>query len=588
MLISSTSFLLVVVVEVVAAMPEWIALPRMEWNLETEPTRTTVTAVLLLLLCVYFYYYYQQQQQQSLSHRLGMPVLHHPPQGRSWPFLGQALNCTRYRPWDLMTQWHQQYGPAVAFSLLGSTYFSVASPALLKQLLQSKIAAVKKDVAGTMKDFLVILGTGIVTSENQKWIRQRLKMSHPLRHDVLEIIPRQTLVAIQHLFQKLDNATEPVPLGALLRHLTLQVISGSFLSLTAEESDSSFAKLYLPIVDESNTRVWHPYRRYLAFMPFWWRYRWNVHRLNAYVSSLIVQRWCQRREEAAAGYTKRATDILDRVLAVYEKECVTTTTTNNDDDDSLLPDTLPPAQVRQFRDEMKTFMLAGHETSAAMMTWALYELILDQNNHSEDDDDDDKDQKSLMQSLRTEASHVFSKTSDWSQAQATDLPDTSSSLSKLVLAEACLKEALRKYSVVPCVARRTIADLTLLDDKDHHHQYHIPAGSPVIINIQAVHLNPDLWPQPHQYKPDRFLPPHSNRLEPFTFLPFIAGPRNCLGQHLALLESKMVISLLVQRYHLEFFNKEDWKEDDDPRHRYMIPVIPKRELLVRVQRRGTS
>jgi cytochrome P450 len=374
-----------------------------------------VTALIAVILVLNLSHYWKKS---TMSKRFGMPVMHSTPQGPSYPFLGQAINFLRYRPWDLLTNWHRLYGPIVCFNLLGATMFSIASPDLLKVVLQSKIAAVKKDIANTMKPFLTILGTGIVTSEDESWMKQRLKMSNPLRRDVLEIIPRQTLLAVQRLMVIMDKAAdaeEQVPLGSSLRHLTLQVISGSFLSLSAEESDSTFAEMYLPIVDESNTRVWHPYRSYLFFLPSFWKYISNVSRLNQYVSKLIRDRWTLRRTEHAANANANASDsrehdILDRVLQVYEKEFPQT-------------QVLPEQAVRQFRDEMKTFMLAGHETSAAMMTWTLYELM----GNSE-----------LMQRVADEGESIFGSAVDWGTAVASDLP-VPDDVARLVLAEASLK-----------------------------------------------------------------------------------------------------------------------------------------------------
>jgi cytochrome P450 len=91
-----------------------------------------------------------------------------------------------------------------------------------------------------------------------------------------------------------------------------------------------------------------------------------------------------------------------------------------------------------------------------------------------------------------------------------------------------------------------------------------------------------------QFDPTRFLP--GAVVEPYTFLPFIAGPRNCLGQHLALLESKMVIGMLAQRYQFSLpagktVQVSDWSGDGDPRHRFMVPVIPKEELVVKLSRK---
>lgn len=368
----------------------------------------TLTATVVLLLNLYYLYH-----QKHMAQRFGMPVMHYTPQGRSFPYVGQAINFIRYRPWDLLTSWHRLYGPILCFKLLGATMFSVGSPALLKIVLQSKIACVKKDISNTMKPFLSILGTGIVTSEDDAWMKQRLKMSMPLRRDVLEIIPRQTLQAVQRFMVTGDQAcerNETIPIGSSLRHLTLQVISGSFLSLSAQESDSTFAEMYLPIVDESNTRVWHPYRSYLFFLPFFWKYLANVRRLNVYVSKLIRHRWAVRQEERATGSTSRERDILDRVLQVYEKEVAPATA-------------LPESAVRQFRDEMKTFMLAGHETSAAMMTWTLYELM---------------GNAKLMEQVAVEGESVFGSAVDWRIATPSDLPSPEE-VSRLVLAEASLK-----------------------------------------------------------------------------------------------------------------------------------------------------
>jgi cytochrome P450 len=394
------------------ALPFVVSLASSTMNDLRQQQPLVLGSIALALVLVTSWY---RRRHAARMKRLGMPVMYHPPQGRAIPGLGQALNFLAYRPWDLIADWHAQYGPIVCFPLLGSNMYSVASPLLLRAVLQSKIASVKKDVQNVMKTFLVILGTGIVTSEDDAWMKQRLKMSQPLRNDVLEMIPRQTLVAVQRLMAEWDDAArrgESVAVGSSLRHLTLQVISGTFLSLSAEESDSTFAKMYLPIVDESNARVWHPYRSYLFVLPAFWRQIYNVHRLNAYVSKLIRDRRQLRfKERSSAPHRARNADILDRVLDAYEKECG-------------IGATIPEDQIRQLRDEMKTFMLAGHETSAAMMTWAIYELL----GHAD-----------LMEQIDAEGRKVFGqRMPDALAARPTDLPSFEQ-LSELILSEATLK-----------------------------------------------------------------------------------------------------------------------------------------------------
>lgn len=474
------------------------------------------------------------------SRRLGrtkVPIMGQTPQGSSFPLIGHAITFLRHTPWDLITQWHRDSkSPIVCFWLLGTLTYSVASPSLVKAILQSKISHTKKDIENAMKPFLSILGTGIVSSEGDAWFRQRRNMSHPLRFDVLQYIPGQTMKALERLFVTLDQAAESntkVPMGALLRHLTLQVISGTFLSLSAQESDEQFAKLYLPIVEESNMRVWHPYRRFCFFLPSFWEYHSNVYRLNAYVSSLIRKRWTETTDEL-----DRAPDILDTMLTAYRRE----------------HSALTASAVRQFRDEIKTFMLAGHETSAAMMTWTLYELM-----HN----------PFLVNKIREEGNSV------WANQQESLSPEK---LSTLELADCCLKESLRKYSVVPMVARLLTKDLSVDD-------HLLLKGSAVMVDIVGVHLDPSIWPKPLVYDPYRF---YRKTIPPFTFLPFIAGPRNCLGQNLALLESKMVISLLLRRYQFRLdesvADTSNWTGENNPRHHFMIPVIPKQEVMLNVEK----
>ena len=360
----------------------------------------TFSGVCIGLMGLYIVHLLQQVKLISL----GMPLVPSPV-----PLLGHAFNFLLYSPWDLLLGFHKKYGDIFCFSLMGRSMVSLSTPNELKMALQSRIKAVKKDVGFTYQPFLVILGKGIVTSEDKDWMKQRLKMSTALRINVLEVIPKITLEAVQTLMKKLDKAADDgsiVELSESLRHLTLQVISKAFLSLTAEESDSTFAKFYLPIVDECNTRVWHPYRPFLFFLPFWWKHQYMIYKLNSYVSSLIVKRWKERMTDQP-----RKDDILDLVLDSYQKDH---------------PDakSMPDSAVRQIRDEFKTFMLAGHETSAAMMTWAFYELIGD---------------TPLYEKVVKEGQDVFGAASiDWMKRTDSDLP-ARERLGDLTLSEACLK-----------------------------------------------------------------------------------------------------------------------------------------------------
>ena len=132
------------------------------------------------------------------------------------------------------------------------------------------------------------------------------------------------------------------------------------------------------------------------------------------------------------------------------------------------------------------------------------------------------------------------------------------------------------------MARHAIEDL-------HTPHGLIPKGSTILVNMQAVHHNPAYWPNPMEFNPQRFLGKQQQDIQPFTFLPFIAGPRNCLGQYLSLLESKIVLGMLTQRYQFmlppgEVLETKSWSKHD-PRHRFMVPVCPQKELQVLVKKK---
>ena len=189
-----------------------------------------------------------------------------------------------------------------------------------------------------------------------------------------------------------------------------------------------------------------------------------------------------------------------------------------------------------------------------MMTWAIYELLQKHNSNL------------LQQLLAPEENLEFS--------------------------EACLREALRKYSVVPTVTRCAVKDIVL------ENEITIPKGATIMINIQTVHHDERIWGKDAslRYDPLRFLNVQDKEIDisrygentpgsisPYTFLPFIDGPRNCLGQHLALLESKIVLSELMRSYNFELAMPIDFSTD--PRHKYMVPVIPADGLKVLVNKR---
>ena len=95
-------------------------------------------------------------------------------------------------------------------------------------------------------------------------------------------------------------------------------------------------------------------------------------------------------------------------------------------------------------------------------------------------------------------------------------------VSQLKYLDCCIKEALRLYPAVPNIKRFVSQDLSLGG-------YTVPAGASISLHIYALHRRPDLFPEPLHYRPERFLADDSAGRDPFSYVPFSAGPRNCIG-----------------------------------------------------------
>jgi len=116
--------------------------------------------------------------------------------------------------------------------------------------------------------------------------------------------------------------------------------------------------------------------------------------------------------------------------------------------------------------------------------------------------------------------------------------------------ECCIKETLRLYPSVPAVMRCLTDDIQIGD-------YLIPAGTSVALMLYGMHRSPQVFEDPDEFKPERFF--RENRHQnPFSYLPFSAGVRNCIGQKYGMLELKVVLSTLIRHFH--FSIKEESKK----------------------------
>jgi cytochrome P450 len=171
-----------------------------------------------------------------------------------------------------------------------------------------------------------------------------------------------------------------------------------------------------------------------------------------------------------------------------------------------------------IRDQLLTMLIAGHDTSTALLAWALYLL----GRHPQ-----------VMQRAQDEVDMVL----------GLKTPDLDS-LDQLEYLDLVIKEVLRLYPPIHIGNRRAATDLEFRG-------YHIPAGQRVVYSIYLTHRMPEYWPNPQRFDPQRFSPEQARLRPHYAYVPFGGGPRNCIGFAFAQVEVKIVLARLLQNFCLE-------------------------------------
>jgi cytochrome P450 len=168
----------------------------------------------------------------------------------------------------------------------------------------------------------------------------------------------------------------------------------------------------------------------------------------------------------------------------------------------------------QLRDEITSLLIAGHETTAQALAWAVYELAVNEG---------------ICQQVRSEIDETASGSSP-AHLAASDLMDK------------VIREALRKYPPVWAITRKALNDTVVCG-------YKIPAGSSLLLNIYGVHRSARHWQKPDEFYPVHFDEKTTAYRHPFSFVPFGAGPRMCIGNHLSMMIMQATITGLVKNFH---------------------------------------
>lgn len=324
-----------------------------------------------------------------------------------------------------------------------------------------------------------LLRHGVLVEDGDAHDRLRRQMNPALHRRMLESYVEAIWNSTDAVIDGWDAAKPPDMLGEMRRIALLALMKTLFHIEFAPELD----------------HLWHAILRTLRYISpgpwIIWRdvprpgYRAALRQLDDYLHQIIALR---RRSGDYPG------DLLGLLIA------------------SGMPDGL-------IRDQLLTLIIAGHDTSTALLAWALY-LV---SSHAD-----------VQMRVQAEIAGVLG-------AQ----PPGFAQLGELGYLDQVINETLRLYPPIHLGSRIAASDLDFQG-------YPIRAGQRVLYSIYLTHRDPRYWNDPATFDPDRFSPEQGRQRLPYTFLPFGGGARNCIGAAFAQVEAKVVLARILQKYALTF------------------------------------
>ncbi|KAK3599085.1 hypothetical protein CHS0354_024413 [Potamilus streckersoni] len=359
------------------------------------------------------------------------------------------------------------------------------------------------------------LGDGLLVSSGEKWARNRRLLTPAFHFDILKpymaIYNRCADVLLDKISQFTRNGVSQYwELCSEISLFTLDVILQCAFSCDIDCQRAGSNHSYVCAVREMNQLItdrfykFWVHRDFLYFLtPDGRRFKKHSEFVHKVAEDIISKRRkeLENKKTEQTG-SKKCLDFLDILLTARDE---------NGQGLSQL----------EIRNEVDTFLFEGHDTTASALSWTLFSLA---------------EHPDIQHKVQAEIDEVLAgRDSDdilWEDLQ------------NLKYTTMCVKEGLRLHTPVPFIQRQLTQNL-IIDNKT------VPKGSLVCILLYNVHHNPSVWPDSLRFIPERFSPENVENRDPFAFVPFSAGPRNCIGQNFAMHEMKLLIARILRRFCLE-------------------------------------
>jgi cytochrome P450 len=409
---------------------------------------------------------------------------------RSWVKLGSPIL--------LFEHLLRTYGNIAHYRFMGTPIIFINDPRYIQNVLvQDAHHFVKERTVRRMK---ILLGEGLITSEDPIHIRQR-RIAAPAFHRQRIAAYGDRIVSIAAHQRNQWHTGQMIDIAATSMALSLDIVARTLF-------DTEVTPDIRAINDEVNT-IMHLYNFIVAFpsiesflhlpIPGIVKFRRSKARLDAVVNRLIAA----HREAAARGEPDKG-DLLSMLLA-----------SKYEDGDAMSND--------QVRDEVLTIFLAGYETVANALTWTWYLL----SQHPE-----------VETKLHAELDTVLGV---GSEARLPTLAD----YQNFSYTEQVFAESMRLYPPAWAMGRMAVDDV-------HLGPYDIPAGTHVFFSQYIMSRTPEYFPDPLRFDPDRFTPEAKATRPKFAYFPFGGGSRQCIGESFAWMEGVFSLATIAQRWRMEY------------------------------------
>lgn len=355
-----------------------------------------------------------------------------------------------------------------------------------------------------------LFGDGLIVSDDKIWENHREPLHEFFHRDKLasfaDTMTQTTEAFIEewkdHRIKKLDIVKE-------MTRLTLTIAFRAFCSHspTTKELNSIHFSIIHGTPHLSHALCLSPY----VPTPMNLLFFWSMKRIDRILTDLIEAR---KKKNVDASPQRFQDDYLDLLIRLQTKN-----------PDASMPHSNPhsskPSYVfsdSEVLDELKTILLTGHETSACALIWTWHLL----NQHPD-----------ILELLEEELDRVL-------KGRTPTLEDCA----HLPMTKAIFLETLRLYPPIWCLPRKAIVD-------EEIGGYFIPKDSELILNVHALHRNPNYWDNPNAFLPGRFLGESGLERQANAFLPFSLGPRTCIGTQFAMTEGILLIAMISQQFRLK-------------------------------------